>query len=137
MVLREGVSVLARVVGESRLWSLTRELRLQFGRGRVVGLFERALAVPAVARMVLVPKRVGHGQRELALPEGAVAALGRGRRGGHPTEVGHDIGIADKLLPVGGVVGTNDSRVVFGAEPRADIMGRYTFYIVSPLAEGF
>ena len=87
--------------------------------------------------MVLVPKRVGHGQCELTFPKGAVAALGRGRRGWHPTEVGHNISIADELLPVGGIMGTYESRVVLGAQPRADIVGRYTFYIVSPLTEGF
>ena len=68
--------------------------------GRFVGGFERALAVPAVARAVFVPERVVDRACLFLLPEAFVFGFGVGRRGGHPAEVRHDVAVALELQPV-------------------------------------
>ena len=42
---------------------------------RFISSFERALAVPAVARVMIVPERIIDGQRELLEPIGSVCAF--------------------------------------------------------------
>ena len=70
------------------------------GGDGVVGGFERTLAVPAVARAVLVPERVVDGARQLDRPKALVLGFGVGRCGGHPAQVRQDVAVALKLQPV-------------------------------------
>ena len=58
--------------------------------GWFVGGLERALAVPAVARAVLVPERVVDGARQLDRPKPLVFGFRVGRCGGHPAQVRQD-----------------------------------------------
>lgn len=70
------------------------------GGDGVVGGFERALAVPAVARAVLVPERVVDGARQLLFPKPLVLGFRVGRCGRHPAQVWQDVAVALKLQPV-------------------------------------
>ena len=99
MRLIEDLPRLGRVSTESALRLLIVRIVGDVG-GRLVGGFERALAVPAVARAVLVPERVVDGARQLHRPEAFVFGFGVGRRGGHPAEVRHDVAVALELQPV-------------------------------------
>lgn len=58
VIVAESVSVAPGVVFQSALRPEPVEFRLEFRRCRFVGLSKRALAVPAVARMMFVSKRV-------------------------------------------------------------------------------
>ena len=65
--------VFAWIVFESALW---------LGRfhvirtvDRFISSFERAFAVPTVARVMIVPERIIYGQRELHAPVGSVCAF--------------------------------------------------------------
>ena len=62
--------------------------------------FERAFAVPAVARAVFVPKRVVDGTRQLDRLKPLVLGFGVGRCGRHPAQVRHDVAVMLKLQPV-------------------------------------
>ena len=68
--------------------------------GWFVGSFERALAVPAVARAVFVPERVVDGARQLDRPKPLVLGFGVGRCGRHPAQVRQDVAVMLKLQPV-------------------------------------
>ena len=112
--MREHGLVGARVGIESRL-RIACLVCGRHGGAWLVGGSERALAVPSVARPMLIPEWVRDGAD--GIPENLVVGPRIGRRGRHPFEVGEDIGLADELLPVGRLVGTNDGGVVFGAQP--------------------
>ena len=68
--------------------------------GWLIGCFERALAVPAVAGAVFVPKRVVDGTRQLDRPKPLVLGFRVGRCGRHPAQVRHDVAVALELQPV-------------------------------------
>lgn len=73
------------------MFALSKEIRYSF---------ERAFAVPAVARAVFVPERVVDGSCQLLFPKPLVFGFRVGRCGGHPSEVRHDVAVALKLQPV-------------------------------------
>ena len=67
------MSVLARIVFKTTLW---------LGRfhvirtvDRLISCFKRALAVPSVARVMVIPERIINRQRESHLPVLAMAAF--------------------------------------------------------------
>ena len=97
--LVEDLPRLGRVATESALRLLVVGIVGDVG-GWFVGGFERALAVPAVARSVLVPERVVDGARHLLFPKPLVFGFGVGRCGGHPAQVRHDVAVALELQPV-------------------------------------
>ena len=99
MRIVEDLPRLGRVATESTLRLLIVGIVGDGGDG-VVGGFERAFAVPAVARAVLVPERVVDGSRQLDRPKPFVFGFGVGRCGGHPAQVRHDVAVALKLQPV-------------------------------------
>ena len=73
VLVRERMSVFARIVFKSTLW---------LGRfhvirtvDRFISSFERAFAVPTVPRVMIVPERIIDGQRELLEPIGSVCAF--------------------------------------------------------------
>ena len=99
MRLVEDLPRLGRVATESALRLLIVGIAGD-GCDGFVGGFERALAVPAVARAVFVPKRVVDGTRQLDRPKPLVLGFGVGRGGGQPAQVGHDVAVALKLQPV-------------------------------------
>lgn len=135
VIVAESVSVAPGVVFQSALRPEPVEFRLEFRRCRFVGLSKRALAVPAVARMMFVSKRVADRQREAAFPKGTVRAFGRWRRGRHPSQVWHHVLVAFEPSPVGGVMGAYECRVVLRAQPCPDMVRRDGGYFLRPFAE--
>ena len=99
MRLVEDLPRLGRVSLESALRLLVVGIVGDIG-GWLIGRLERALAVPAVARAVFVPKRVVDGTRQLDRPKPLVLGFGVGRCGGHPAQVRQDVAVALKLQPV-------------------------------------
>ena len=88
MIVTECVPILSRIV-------LQASLRLcwlhVFGTDHwVIGCFERTLAVPTVAWVVLIPEWVIHWKGKLHLPIGTVATLWLLGSGRHPSEVWQD-----------------------------------------------
>ena len=65
--------VLSRIVFKSTLW--LGKFHVIRTVDRFISSFERALAVPAVARVMIVPERIIDGQRELLEPIGSVCAF--------------------------------------------------------------
>ena len=114
VVVGEGVAVLSRVVLESALWWVDAVEVIGTVDG-IVGLFEGALAVPSVARVVFGPEGVVDGECELLFPKLPMGRFGIGGCCGHPPEVWHDVLVTDKRLPVGRVVGSDDGGVVLSA----------------------
>ena len=80
-----------------------------------------------------VPEGVVDG--EDGVPEDLVVGTGVGRGGGHPSEVGEDVGLGLELLPLGGLLCAEDGGVVLGLEPGAYLMGGDGGDEVAPLAE--
>lgn len=132
MALREHRLVGSRVGVQSGVWVVRLAGGGCFGT-RFVGAGERALAVPPVARAVLVPERVVDG--EDGIPEHLMVGTGMGRCGRHPLEVGEHVRLADKLLPVGCLMCPDDRHVVFGAEPCPALVGGDGQDLVFPLFE--
>lgn len=104
MRLVEDLPRLCRVAAQSALRLLVvgivGDVGGWFVGGWFVGGFERALAVPAVARAVLVPERVVDGARQLLFPKPLVLGFRVGRCGRHPAQVWQDVAVALKLQPV-------------------------------------
>ena len=73
VLVRECMPVFARIVFKSTL----RLCGFQFSgtHYRFISSLQRALAVPAVARVMIVPERIIDGQRELLEPIGSVCAF--------------------------------------------------------------
>ena len=114
MIVGEGVSVLSGIVLESALWWVDAVEVIGTVDG-IVGLFEGALAVPSVARVVFGPEGVFDGECELLFPKLPMGRFGIGGCCGHPPEVWHDVLVTEKRLPVGRVVGSDDGGVVLSA----------------------
>lgn len=93
MIVTEGVTVLSGVVLETALWRVNAVEVIGTVDG-FVGLFEGALAVPAVAGVVFGPEGVVDGECELLFPKLPMGRLGIGRCCRHPPEVRHDILVA-------------------------------------------
>lgn len=72
VIVRERMSVFAKIVFKSTLWLC----RLQISRThyRLIGSLQRAFAVPSIAWVMLVPERIIDGERELHAPVGSVCA---------------------------------------------------------------
>lgn len=68
MVVTEGMAVLSGIILQSTLGLI--DVVIEVGRAvdGIVGLFEGALAVPSVARMVLGPEGIVDREGELCLP---------------------------------------------------------------------
>ena len=75
-------------------------------------LAEFALAVPAVAGLVFVPKGVVHWAHRS--PKDPMVGTGVWRGRWNPLEVGIDIGFGTELFPFGGILRAQHSGVVFG-----------------------
>ena len=73
VIVRERMSVFAWIVFESTLWLC--RLQVNGTHYRLIGSLQRAFAVPAVARVMLVPEWIIDGQRELHAPVGSVCAF--------------------------------------------------------------
>ena len=67
------MSVLSRIVFKPTLWLCRFEVIRTVDR--FISSFERAFAVPSIARVMIVPERIIDGQRELLEPIGSVCAF--------------------------------------------------------------
>lgn len=90
VIVGEGVSVLSGIVLESALRWVDAVDVVRSVDG-IVGLFEGALAVPSVARVVFGPEGVVDGECELLFPKLPMGGLRIGGCCRHPPEVRHDI----------------------------------------------
>ena len=99
MRLVEDLPRLGRVATESTLRLLIVRI-VGDGCDGFVGGFERAFAVPAVARAVFVPERVVDGARQLLFPKPLVLGFRVGRCGRHPAQVRQNVAVALELQPV-------------------------------------
>ena len=87
--------------------------------GRCVGLLEPALAVSEVARAVLVPEGVVHGQGGGVTPEDGVRLPRVCADGRHPREVGRYVLVTLEAFPVGRLLRPEYGGIVFRLQPGA------------------
>ena len=134
MRLGEETAGLGGVLVQAGLGTVAAKLEaLGRGCGVLVGGFEGAVAVPAVARAVLIPEGMVDGKD--GVPEDLMVGTGMDGGGWHPSEIGEDIGLGLELLPLDGLLGTEHSCAVLGLEPRAYLVGGDGGDELAPFAE--
>lgn len=134
MRLGEETAGLGGILVQAGLGTITAKLiALGWGCGVLVGSFEGAVTVPAVAWTMLIPEGMVDG--EDGVPEDLMVGTGMDGGGWHPSEIGEDVGLGLELLPLDGLLGTEHSCAVFGLEPRAYLVGGDGGDELAPLAE--
>lgn len=103
-----------------------------FGIHRLVSLLQAAFAVPAVAGVMFVPEGVIDRQRELLFPVVLMQRIRSNGRSRHPADIGKDIGLFHKVLPVCRLMSAYDGRVILRLEPLYAVMVRHTLDVQLP-----
>ena len=135
MIVTECVPILSRIV-------LQASLRL--GRFHVLGTyhggiggFKRALAVPSVTWVMLIPERIIHREGEFHLPIDPVVSLRLLRGSRHPSEVWKDVLVSLELPPVGSSVRTDYGRIILSLQPGTHLVGTDGAHVFHPFGERF
>lgn len=135
MIVAECVSILARIVLQTSLW-LGRFHVLGTDNG-VIGGFKRALAVPSVTWVMLIPERIIYREGEFHLPIDPVVSLRLLRGGRHPSEVWKDVLVSLELSPVGSSVRTDYCRIILSLQPGTHLVGTDGAHVFHPFGERF
>ena len=135
MRVAEELPVLGWIVIQSRHGEGWRPSFQGFGVDRFVRLHEGALAVPPVARVVLVPEGVVDRQGQPLAPVVLVQRVRRQGRGLHPADIREDVRLFQESLPVSGLMCPDDGRVILRLEPAVDIVVGHALDVELPPVE--